>query len=78
LNQVEGLKVGNRLGVSGNDKEMDIGELSNEKEVQKEEESKELLSVVFLQEELQRSIDREHYLILMIETLFRQVIFFKI
>ena len=78
MNQVEGLKVGNRLGVSGNDKEMDIGELSNEKEVQKEEESKELLSVVFLQEELQRSIDREHYLILMIETLFRQVIFFKI
>jgi len=72
LNQVEGLKVGNRLGVSGNDKEMDIGELSNDKEVQKEEEPKELLSVVFLQEELQRSIDREHYLILMIETLFRQ------
>ena len=79
LNQVEGIKGGNRLGASGNDKEMDIGELSNEKECndkecQTDSEKKDLLSTAFLQEELQRSIDREHYFILIIETLFSQVI----
>lgn len=73
LNQVEGFKGGNRPEASVIDKEMDIGELSNEKECPKEEEPKEVLTVAYLQEELQRSIDREHYFILIIETLFTQV-----
>ncbi len=72
LNQVDGNKKENKLSISCNDKEMDIGELINEKEKPKEEQ-KELLSIVFLQEELQRSLDREHYFILLIETMYTKV-----
>jgi len=69
----EGEKKENKLMGSGNFREMDIGELMNEKEDMKEEEPMDFFNIVCLQEELQRSLDREHYFILIIETLHAQV-----
>jgi len=67
-------KKENKFGLSsGNFREMDIGELMNEKEEMKEEEPMDFFNIVCLQEELQRSLDREHYFILIIETLYTQV-----
>lgn len=69
-------KKDNKLMGSGNFREMDIGELMNEKEEMREEEPMDFFNIVCLQEELQRSLDREHYFILIIETLHAQVMGF--